>query len=627
MDKARTSHRAEKGINLEAKGPSWNKARDKFTYVTRALSIAWTAASGWTIAWLMLLLLQGFVPAATVYFTKLLVDTVSDAVGGGMNWSNLTPVLYPASAMGTLLLLGQVLQNAVVWVRAAQAELVTDHIKELIHRKTAAIDLEFYDIPAYFDHMSRANEEADRRVLSILENTGMLAQNLITLLAIAGILLPYGWWVPFVLIGSTLPALGIIVRHQGIYHKWWRKVTPHRRWARYYDDVITQRASAQEVRLFGLSELFRLRYQDIRKRLRTSHIRLLRDQRVAAMGAGLLALAATVAIIGWMVTRAFKGLATLGDIALFYQAFIQGQNLMRTLLGSIGVLYSDALFLEHLFTFLELEPRVKAPPQPRSAPLSLQDGITVDGVTFRYPGSENVALHDFSLFIPAGKTVAIVGKNGAGKSTLIKLLCRFYDADAGHVRWDGIDIRDFDPLDLWKRITVLFQYPVNYAGPVKEVIGYGDVSSSEAADRLAYAASAAEADEIVDRLPDKFDTLLGKQFLGGVDLSGGEWQRVALARAFYRDAPVILLDEPTSFMDSWAEMQWLDRFRSLVKGRTALIVTHRFTTAMRADIIYVMDAGQIVESGTHEELLSKNGTYADSWHMQVQAEREQTHTS
>ncbi|GIV57706.1 MAG: ABC transporter permease [Rhodothermaceae bacterium] len=622
MNEQATSQR-DTGVVALPHRLDWANVRRKLVHIGRALKIAWEAAGPWTTAWGVMLLLQGLFPAATVYLTKVVVDAFTGSIGGDVSFEHLKPVIVSGGLLVAILILGQVVQQGIIWVRNAQAELVTDHIKALIHRKTARVDLEFYDIPEYFDHMARANEEADRRVLTILEGTGAILQNLVTITAISGILLAYGWWVPLVLFGSTLPALHTLLVHQRIYHAWWRGTTQQRRWARYFDRVITGRESAQEVRLFGLSERFLVAYQRVRKNLRDAFIRLSRRQRTASLFASLWALAATGGIMVWMVLRAIRGLASLGDVALFYQAFTQGQGLMRALLSSVGTLYADALFLEHLFTFLELEPRVRVPAQPKPVPATLRHGITVDNVSFRYPGSDYLALDGFNLFIPAGKTVAIVGKNGAGKSTLIKLLCRFYDPEAGAVRWDDVDIRDVDPRDLWRHVTVLFQYPVNYAGTVRESIAYGNVEVPLSDERLQWAIEAAGARSIVDQLPRGLDTMLGKEFEGGVDLSGGQWQRIALARAFYRDAPLVLLDEPTSFMDSWAEMQWLDRFRDLVRGRTALIVTHRFTTAMRADLIYVMESGHLVESGTHEQLLAQGGLYAESWQKQIQAERNQ----
>jgi ATP-binding cassette subfamily B protein len=230
-----------------------------------------------------------------------------------------------------------------------------------------------------------------------------------------------------------------------------------------------------------------------------------------------------------------------------------------------------------------------------------------------------LALKNFTLAIPAGKIVAIVGANGAGKSTLLKLLCRFYDPEAGRIEIDGVDIRQLSIKKLWQILTVLFQFPLCYHATAAQSIALGDLTGSSNSLDIEAAARNAGAHEIITRLPDGYDTLLGKRFANGTELSGGEWQRIAMARAYLRQSPIMLLDEPTSFMDSWVEADWFGSFRNLAKGRTAVIITHRFTIAMRADIIHVMDTGQIVESGSHQELLRRDGLYARSWKAQMQA--------
>ena len=325
---------------------------------------------------------------------------------------------------------------------------------------------------------------------------------------------------------------------------------------------------------------------------------------------------ALVCAMTWMIWQALQGRATLGDLALFYQAFHQGQRLMQTLLQNVGQLYANSLFLGNLFEFLALEPKVVDPPHPKPIRHALTEGIRFERVGFRYPGREQFALDDFNLTIPAGQLVALVGPNGAGKSTLVKLLCRFYDPEAGRISFDGIDLRDLALEDLRSRITVLFQTPVHYNATVTENIALGDLARRLGAE-IQNAARAAGADETIDRLPRGYDQLLGNWFENGIELSVGEWQRIALARAFLRQAPIIALDEPTSAMDPWAEADWLTRLRALAAGRTAIFITHRFTTAMHADIIHVMDSGRIVESGCHQELLARGGRYAQSWATQT----------
>jgi len=249
----------------------------------------------------------------------------------------------------------------------------------------------------------------------------------------------------------------------------------------------------------------------------------------------------------------------------------------------------------------------------------LRRGVRFHDVTFRYPGSEAVAISKLNLFIPAGKIVAIVGKNGAGKSTLIKLLSRFYDPEEGSIEFDGIDLRSMTLQDLRDRISILFQMPVNYDASVAENIRYGDLAHAPGDRQVLDAARSAGADDFVNHLPDGYDTLLGKSFEQGHELSSGQWQRIAMARAFLRKSPLVLLDDPTSFMDPWAEHDWFERLRELCRNRTAVIITHRFSIAMRADLIHLMDQGEVMESGTHRELVARHGLYAESWELQMRA--------
>jgi ATP-binding cassette subfamily B protein len=320
-----------------------------------------------------------------------------------------------------------------------------------------------------------------------------------------------------------------------------------------------------------------------------------------------------------MVVRVHRGGASLGDLALFYQAFHQGQRLLRSLLDDVGQIYRNVLFLGDLFDFLSLEPRITDPPAG-TEPLPAPGGLALRGVTFRYPGAERPVLRDFDLEVPEGGILAVVGKNGAGKSTLVKLLCRLYDPEEGAVEVAGLAARTVPLAELRRRITVLFQEPMHYFTTVAENIAYGAADRTPTSEEIVEAARSAGAEEIVASLPEGYETLLGKWFAGGAELSPGEWQRVALARAFLREAPVLLLDEPTSAMDSWAEADWMERFRDLARGRTVLVITHRFTTARHADRICVMEAGKIVESGTHGELVARGGRYAASWADQVERE-------
>jgi ATP-binding cassette, subfamily B, bacterial len=588
----------------------------------QALRLVHTAARGWTLAWLALLVLQGLLPAATIALTRAVVDGLVALMRSGGGWPALRPVLIAGGLMGGAMVLAELLQAAAGWVRANQTELIQDHVSGLIHAQAAAVDYAFYESPEYFDQLYRARNDAGRRALSLLDNLSGLLQNGITLLALAGVLIPYGAWLPLVLLVGTLPALYVVMSFNRRYHRWWEKTTVARRWAQYYDTILTENAMAAEIRLFDLSGHFRREYQRLRQHLRTAQLQQTRRQLLGSLGIGIGSLALAGLVMLWMATRALRGLITLGDMALFYQVFNRGQMIMRSLVTSISQIYSDSLFLGNLFQFLALAPQIHDPARPIAAPAALQVGIRFRGVSFCYPHSERTALQDFDMFIPAGKVVAIVGENGAGKSTLLKLLCRFYDPQVGQIEWDGCDIRDFALARLRRDISVLFQWPVPYQASASQNIAQGDLSRQDDQAAIERAATAAGAHEFIRALPYGYDTMLGKWFEDGAELSAGQWQRVALARAYLRDAPVLVLDEPTSFMDSWSETDWFERFRQLATGRTAVVITHRFTIAMRADLIHVVQKGRVVESGTHAQLVARGGLYAASWADQTEVRRE-----
>jgi ATP-binding cassette subfamily B protein len=587
-------------------GVKLRKALAQLPYLPRALALVWQVARPWTIAWIVLLVAQGLLPAAAVYLTKLVVD--------GIVFGNVRQVMLRLLLLGAVLLLMEVVRNAINWVRTVQAELLQDHITALIHDKSVAVDLAFYELSDYYDHLHRARTEARYRPIALLGNLGALLQNSITLIAMGAILVPLGPWLALALLLSTLPAFYVVLHYAVAEYQWRQRTTTDDRRAWYYDWIMTTADAAAEIRLFGLGKHFQSNYAALRRRLRGERLQLTRKQSVAELCASLIALIIIGAAMGLMVWKASHGLVTLGDLALIYAAFNQGQGLMRTLLENAGQLYGNSLFLGNLFEFLALKPVITDGVR-RVEDVTRE--IRFNGVSFSYPDATSKALDDFTLTIPRGRIVAIVGPNGAGKSTLLKLLCRFYDPDRGSIEIDGRDIREIATDDLRRLITVLFQQPFHYNTSVRENILFGDLTQDPSAKDIDAALRAAGADEIVSRLADKKETLLGRWFSGGTELSVGEWQRIALARAFLRRAPIIILDEPTSALDPWAEADWLERFRKLAFGRTSIIITHRFTTAMHADVIHVMDHGRIVESGSHESLLDQNNLYAQSWDRQM----------
>lgn len=596
----------------------WHELLARIAYIAKTIKLIWSAARYWMLGWFLLLLIQGLIPIATVYLTRWLVDNLSMTIGQGNTWSNLEIIMLPASLMAGIFLLAEVLKGIGSLIRTNLAELVKDRISAMVHHQSVAIDLACYESPEYYNLLNRIRGGASDRTLSLMESIGSLLQNSITLFSMTVVIMSYGFWLPLVLIASALPTFYVALRLNKDYYQWWSQTTTQRRWLEYQSQLLTHSMSAPEMRIFALGEYFQSAYQKLRQQLRIEQIQLSTRQSFSRLGANIAGFLIIGIALVWILKQALLGTITLGDLALFYQALNKSQGLMRSVLGNLNQIHQNNLFINDLFKFFELQPSIINPPQPEPIPTKLNHNIQFNNVTFRYPGSHQPVLKDFNLTIPAGKIVAIVGDNGAGKSTLTKLLCRFYDPESGRIELGGVDLRNFSLEELRRQITILFQFPVPYYLSAAESIALGDISQPPNLKKIKAAAHIAGAQEIFERLPQGYDSQLGKSFPGGTDLSGGEWQRLALARAFYRQASIIILDEPTSAMDPWAEIDWLKRFKTVAQGRTSILITHRFTLAMQADIIHVMRQGQIVESGNHKHLIQQHGLYAQSWAAQMQ---------
>ncbi len=590
--------------------------RSQAPHLPRALNLVWSAAPRWTAAWSLLLVIQGLLPVAMVYLTRTVVDRIAGSGAGVLAPESLRRVIAPVIVLAALYLASEILRAATRLVRTTQADLVRDHVSALIHRKTIEADLAQFESPGFHDRLHRAHLDSHEGPTSLVQSLGSIVQFSITLIAMAIVLASFGWWVPLALAASTLPALVVVTRYALAHHRWTVRTTPQTRRSWYYDWVLSTRETAAELRLFALGPTFSGLFQRIRLQLRQERFALSRAEALAEIAAGGFALVVTGSLVIWMIARTVGGGATLGALAMFIQAFVQGQTLMRSLLETVGQTWSNVLFLDNLFGFLDIESNVVNPERPAPPSDESPPSIRFRSISFTYPGSERPVFEDFDLEIPAGTTAALLGVNGAGKSTLFKLACRFYDPDRGSVEIGGTDVRLMELADVRNLVSALFQEPVHYSETVGDNVSIAEAGLSANDRRVAEAIRMAGAETSISKLPQGLNTMLGTWFSGGVELSVGEWQRLALARALVRTAPILLLDEPTASLDSWAEAEWAARLGEMARGRTVIVITHRLTTAMHADTIHIMDEGRIVESGSHRELLEKNGPYRRAWEGQ-----------
>ena len=582
-----------------------------------ALRLVWRGSRNWTIVRVVLVVLQGILPLFSIYLTKLIVDTVSVSLGMVDKTVGFQQLLFLLGLAAIVMLVMALCSTLAELVNTAQAQQVTDYMQGIIHAKSIAVDLEYYENPRYYDTLQRAQREAPYRPSQILNRLTQVGQNGISLVAMAGLLLSLHWGIIGFLLVGAIPAMLVRLRYARVLYRWQRRRTQMERQALYLGLMLTGDQFAKEIRLFDLGPLFCQRYLDLRQRIYQEKLAIATGRFLRSFGAQALAGILTFAIFAFIAYQTVHGILRLGDLVLYYQALQRGQTNLKTLLTNLSGLYEDNLFLANLYEFLDLEPKIVVPANASPVLQPLQRGITFDQVSFQYDNTTRQALDHIQLTIQPGEVIALVGENGSGKTTLVKLLCRLYDPTAGKITIDGIDLRQLD-ITAWRRqISVIFQDYAKYHFTAQENIWLGNVDLPPEDDHIVAAARRAGADAVITQLPQGYDTVLGKWFDQGEELSIGQWQKVALARAFLRNSQLIVLDEPTSAMDPKAEYQLFQKFRQLIDQQAAILISHRLSTVRMADYIYVMVDGRISEHGTHTELMQRQGTYAHLFNTQA----------
>jgi ATP-binding cassette subfamily B protein len=590
----------------------------KYLRLRRAVRIVWRSAPGWTMAQLALMLVQSVLPLASLYLMKKVIDSVTSGLTASDKGTAFGQATLFIVLMGAFAVLASTIQAVAGLVSQIQAQTVSDDMYDIVHAKSVAIDLAYYESAQYYDTFQRAQREASSRPIRVVNGLMQLGQNALSLIALVGLLLTFSWSIAAVLVFAVLPDVVVRLKYSRKTYRWQRERTPIERKAGYFDFLLTSAWHAKEVRLNDLGSLLIRRFRDLRRRLRREQIKLSISRTTAGWGAQIVSAIAVYGAYAVIASRAVAGAITLGDLVMFFQAFQRGQGYLQGFLNGLTGLYEDNLYLANLDEFLDLKVQVAEPTAPRPVPRPMRAGLVFDRVGFQYPDGTRPVLRDISLSIAPGQVVAIVGENGSGKTTLIKLLCRLYDPVTGTISLDGTDLKDFQTTELRREIGVIFQDYAQYHLSARENIWLGDVRLSPDDARIAAAARASGADAVIGRLPHGYDTMLGKWFEKGEELSIGEWQKIALARAFLRDAQLVVLDEPTSALDAKAEYDLFCKFRELIAGRSAVLISHRFSTVRLADCIYVLQDGCIIERGSHAELMLLNGRYARMFETQAQ---------
>ncbi len=588
----------------------------------QAFRLVWSASRIAAIVGIVLTLVAAVLPAAQAWAGKLIIDSIVSAVDQGMDAAAGLRFVGPYLALEfALVLVGSITgQVRSLFDRIIQSQL-TNHVNSLIIRKAISLDLQFFENPLFYDTLQNARRQADTSALNIVNAMLQMIQQVITLASLVILLLRFSPWLAVIVFAAAVPSF----LSQSLYaERAFRAVTrraPEARLLNYLEQLLTGSDTVKEIKLFGLGEPLLKRYQTLFTQFYMEDRAIAERRTMAGLGWGLLSTATYYGSYAWIVLRTVAGLNTLGDMTMFLAIFRQSQGSIRSLLDSLNRLYESNLFLDNLMTYLKLEPQLVAPVNGRPAPSPIRHGIEFRNVSFRYPGSDTYVLRDINLRINPGERIALVGLNGAGKTTLIKLLTRLYDPTEGQILLDGIDLREYDLTSLHQRFGVVFQDFVRYQFTVRENIGFGQVDAVDDMARIQDAAERGGAAPIIENMAQGYNTMLGRRWERGQELSGGQWQKIALARAFMREAEVLVLDEPTSALDAEAEYEVFRRFGELIGNRTAVLISHRFSTVRMADRIVVLSAGKIIELGSHAELMQLDGAYARLFNLQAEGYR------
>ncbi len=589
------------------------------------LALIWRTSRALTMGTLFLRLLRSVLPVATLFVGKLIIDEVVRLtrlpghpvqLQAWLASGLLLRLFFLLAAELALALAADTLARAVALLDSVLSDRFSDETSVRLMQHAATLDLRDFENSELQDKLDRARRQSSGRSGLISLMFGQ-AQDLLTLAGFAASIAAYAPWLIALLAATLVPAFAGEMRANRLAYALSVKRTADRRELDYLRQTGASTDTAKEVKLFGLNGFLIERYQSVAAVMRREN----RDfaLRRAAMGAALAALGtlgyyAAYAYLAW---RTVAGGLSVGDLTFLAASFLRLRGLLAGLLSGLSNLASQALYLQDLFSFLDVRAAITSPADPLAFPLAIERGIEFEDVGFRYPGADRWAVRHLSFRLAAGQVLALVGENGAGKTTLVKLLTRLYDPDEGRILLDGHDLRAYDLDALRAGIGVIFQDFVRYDLTAGDNIAVGRIALRDDRARIEQAAARGRADEVIDRLPARYDQVVGRRFRGGVELSGGEWQKVAIARAYMRDAALLILDEPTAALDARAEFEVFQRFKALSAGRTAVLISHRFSSVRMADQILVVAGGRVEASGTHAELLAQGGRYAELFELQA----------
>ena len=575
------------------------------------------------VTWgILLRIIVAFAPVGIAAVAAWIVNGVQGRIMG----QDLRPHFWWMVALEVILAVTMAaLLRVIDYLDSVLADRYTHYVSIRVMDQASKLDLTTYEDPIFYDRLERARVQATDR-LAMIQQMGRLLQQSVTTLAFTGLLLRSSPWLLLLMAAGVFPSFLGETHYAFLgYAKNFRQ-TPAKRQMDYLRQVAGSREGAKELKVFGLSGFLTGRFRQISQRIYEENVALSRRK---LFWGGSLALVGTLGYYGsyaFVIWRALHGAYSIGIFTLLTTAIQQASSNLQQAFSTASGIADQALFLTDLIAFFEMKPTLRSKPDALPAPRPIRAGFEFRNVSFSYPGTDRYVLTDFNFIFAPGERIALIGENGEGKTTVVKLVTRLYDVTEGQILLDGVDLRDYSIEDLHHEIGVIFQDFMRYEMTAREniVVGRVDGNGSLESIRLACieeAARKSQASQVIRKLPERYDQMLGRRFEGGVDLSAGEWQRIALARAYLRDAQLLILDEPTAALDAKSELQAFERFAELTAGKMALLISHRFSTVRMADRIVVLEGGKLVEEGTHAQLLASGGRYATMFEMQAASYR------
>jgi ATP-binding cassette subfamily B protein len=575
--------------------------------ITRIISLIWDASKKWTVISIFFIILESALFFSSLYLLKALIDTISKH---GIQDLKNEPEVIKFVILATLSAVGYAsVKSMSAYIIEKQSGKVSEFIDDKIHRSAIGLDLSFYESPEYFDVLKRARDMGSDRPNLIVFTMVDIAKNALSLVLIASMLVAIDWRLFPILALFVIPTLWVRINFADSQNLLRLTQTALERKSTYLSTLLTSDIHAKEIRSFGLGHHIRETYVSIRLKLLEGRLKLSKERTYREVLTATIATLGFFSCIAYIAIGSIHGITSVGDITLFLVALPQAFNIMQSLSSGISTLYQNNIFVKSVFELFDLESSLVETAQPSPIPNDDQVDLELKNVSFIYPHAEKNTLTDINIKMPAGKIIAVVGSNGAGKSTLIKLLCRLYDPTSGQITLNDTDIKTFSSFEYQKQICAVFQDFGKYNVSVADNIRFGDIHQDRSHADVIEAAKNSGADLFIDTFSEGYDSIMGRIFEDGHEVSIGQWQKLAIARAFFSKSRFVILDEATSALDATAEKELFDSFRDRIGNRAALIISHRQSAVKHADYIYMLASGRIAESGTHEELISLKGEY------------------